>query len=81
MGEHFLNLDIGLPTDRLRPVIRRALSGEGGPHELVVDAVNRRGRGIVVRVLGTTLDGAGSRGAGVILMMEEVGRAGASAAL
>src|SRR6185503_9803794 len=26
VGQHFLNLDIGLPTDELRPLIRHALS-------------------------------------------------------
>jgi two-component system CheB/CheR fusion protein len=71
VGQHFLTLDIGLPIDRLRPMIRRALAGESGPQVLAVPAVNRRGRSIGVRVLGSALGGAGDRPAGVILMMEQ----------
>ena len=26
-GQHFFNLDIGLPTDRIRPLIRSVLGG------------------------------------------------------
>jgi two-component system CheB/CheR fusion protein len=69
VGQHFLNLDIGLPTDRLRPVIRGALGGESGPQEIVVSAVNRRGRSIDVRVIGSPLPARGTV-AGVILTME-----------
>ena len=71
MGEHFLNLDIGLPVDQLRPMIRRTLAGELGPHEIAVPAVNRRGRTISVRILGTPLhDPAGAAATGVILLMD-----------
>ena len=31
VGQHFLNLDIGLPTDRLRPLIRRDARRRGRP--------------------------------------------------
>ena len=71
VGQHFLNLDIGLPTDRLRSLIRRTLTGEDGPQETTVAAVNRRGRGIDVRVLGSALHGS-SDAAGIILTMEHV---------
>jgi two-component system, chemotaxis family, CheB/CheR fusion protein len=71
VGQHFLNLDIGLPTDQLRPIIRRTLVGEDGPHEIVVKAVNRRGRTIGLRVLSSLLGGGRGPGpAGVILTME-----------
>ena len=72
VGQHFLNLDIGLPTDRLRSVIRRILGGEEGPHGVTVPAVNRRGRSIELRVLGTALSSAADDAAGAILTMEEV---------
>jgi len=70
VGQHFLNLDIGLPTDRLRPMIRRVLSGEAGAQEMRLVAVNRRGRTIEVRVIGTPL--ANDRGgtAGAVLVMD-----------
>ncbi len=72
VGRHFLNLDIGLPTERLRPVIKRALTGGPGPQEITVSAVNRRGRTIDVRVLGIPLAGRGADPAGVILSMEHL---------
>jgi two-component system CheB/CheR fusion protein len=69
VGQHFLNLDIGLPTAQLRPLIRRTLAGEAGPHEMVLPAVNRRGRTIEVRVVGTPLSRNGE-GTGAILIMD-----------
>ena len=73
VGEHFLNLDIGLPLDLLRPLIRQTLGTETGLQELGVSAVNRRGRTIAVRVFASPLrDGDGGT-AGVILMMEQEG--------
>jgi two-component system CheB/CheR fusion protein len=77
VGQHFLNLDIGLPTDRLRPIIRQTLSGESGPVELVVPAVNRRGRTVEIRVLGTPLRGSDESVSGVILTMEDIDGAAA----
>jgi two-component system CheB/CheR fusion protein len=72
IGQHFLNIDIGLPTDQLRPLIRRTLAGEDGPHETTVAAVNRRGRGIGVRVMSSLLRASGDDSSGVILTMEEI---------
>jgi two-component system CheB/CheR fusion protein len=66
---HLLNLDIGLPVDKLRAPLRTALAGER-PDALLVDAVNRRGRAVraAVRVAPLTSDGSGVRGA--IVMVE-----------
>jgi two-component system CheB/CheR fusion protein len=72
VGQHFLNLDIGLPTDRLRSLIRRTLADEDGSQEATVAAVNRRGRSIEVRVLGSGLKTATGEVTGVILTMEGV---------
>ena len=55
IGQHFLNLDIGLPTELLRPMIRQTLVETADVGELVVAAVNRRGRSIDVRVLASPL--------------------------
>jgi two-component system CheB/CheR fusion protein len=58
VGEHFFNLDIGLPVERLRPLLRAAATADGGAGEtteLVLQAVNRRGREITVRVACTPL--------------------------
>lgn len=72
VGQHFFTIDIGLPTDQLRPLIRSTLAGEDGPHETIVDAVNRRGRSIGVRVLSSPLRVSTDDPSGVILTMEEV---------
>ncbi|MGI5132148.1 CheR family methyltransferase [Pseudonocardia sp. CA-107938] len=71
VGEHLLNLDIGLPLDEVRPVVRRTLTGEDGLHEITVPAVNRRGRSIDVRVIASPLRGADESVVGAILTMEE----------
>jgi two-component system CheB/CheR fusion protein len=71
VGQHFLTLDIGLPLEQLAPMIRRALGGEAGVQELTLSAVNRRGRRIGLRVLGSPLTDYANRPAGAILMMEE----------
>jgi two-component system, chemotaxis family, CheB/CheR fusion protein len=71
VGQHFLNLDIGLPTQQLRPLIRRTLAGETGPHEMVVSAINRRGRPVMVRVAGSPFDSADGATGGAILLMEQ----------
>src|SRR5215475_1407934 len=71
IGQHFLNLDIGLPVDRLRPVLRQVFVDGAGVHELRVPAVNRRGRNVVVRVTCTALNPNGTATpAGAILVME-----------
>jgi two-component system CheB/CheR fusion protein len=69
-GKHLLNLDIGLPLDRLRPVLRTCLSNGSESQMLLVDAVNRRGKNIRCQVTCTPLKGDdGVRGA--ILHMED----------
>jgi two-component system CheB/CheR fusion protein len=75
VGQHFLNLDIGLPTDRLRSLIRRVLPDEDRPQEETVAAVNRRGRTIEVRVLAGSLRNPDDAATGIILTMEEVASA------
>jgi two-component system CheB/CheR fusion protein len=78
VGQHFLNLDIGLPFERLRPLLRAALAGDQAETE--VDAVNRRGRTVLVRVscapMGTR-DGDNAS-AGAIIAMETSETAAAS---
>jgi two-component system CheB/CheR fusion protein len=72
LGAHFLELDIGLPVDRLKAPIRQALAQEPKNSDLVVDAVNRRGRGFKCRIRAMPLrDGAAAATYGVILLMSE----------
>jgi two-component system CheB/CheR fusion protein len=59
IGEHLLNLDIGLPTAELRPLVRRVLGGDEAPQDIRLAAVNRRGRPLEVRVVCTALTANG----------------------
>ena len=49
-GQSLLSLDIGLPIDRLRAIIRPCLSGERDQIEVVLEATNRRGKAIQCRI-------------------------------
>jgi two-component system CheB/CheR fusion protein len=70
-GSHLLNLDIGLPLGELRPVVRDALADAESSTELTLDAINRRGRAVVVRLVCSALRGANGQSQGALLMMEE----------
>jgi two-component system, chemotaxis family, CheB/CheR fusion protein len=70
-GKGLLNLDIGLPVAELRTVIRPCLAGEVDRQEVLLDAINRRGRKIKCRVTCTPLVAGSKKREGVILMMEE----------
>ncbi|HWH95232.1 MAG TPA: CheR family methyltransferase [Baekduia sp.] len=75
VGQHFLGLDIGLPVDELRPVIRSALQGVDGHGAMDLQATDRRGRSIACAV--TTLPlivGGDDAVKGVILLVELKGR-------
>jgi len=68
-GQHFLNLDIGLPLEPLRTPIRSALTGDD-VDAFAVEAINRRGQSVHVHVRLTPLSNDGSGILGAILMME-----------
>jgi two-component system CheB/CheR fusion protein len=70
-GTHLLNLDIGLPVADLRPVVREALADAGYYAEQMFEAVNRRGRTTVVRLLCGALRSSNGESHGALLMMEE----------
>jgi two-component system CheB/CheR fusion protein len=73
-GRHLFSLDIGLPLEPLRPVLKRQLADGADPDVLRLDAVNRRGRAIAVQVTVTRLEHSdGDDGPGALLMMEVVG--------
>jgi two-component system, chemotaxis family, CheB/CheR fusion protein len=70
-GQHFLNLDIGLPVDRIRPALRQAMSADNGSESTVVEATNRRGRTIRCRVTCSPLVGDDKTVRGVIVVVVE----------
>jgi two-component system CheB/CheR fusion protein len=73
-GQHFFNLDIGLPVDQLRQPIRAGLAGdEDGPdrNEVLLPATNRRGKVIQCAVTCLPLKSLKKEVQGVLLLMEE----------
>jgi two-component system, chemotaxis family, CheB/CheR fusion protein len=73
VGRHLLGLDIGLPLERLKPLLRDVLNGEqdGEVKELMLPALNRRGRSLEVRVTATPLRRDAGAVAGAIIVVEE----------
>jgi len=71
IGQHLLNLEIGLPLGELRAPLRDVLQGKTPSTQLEVDARNRRGTAIVCRVTITALDGPDGQPRGAILLMDE----------
>jgi two-component system, chemotaxis family, CheB/CheR fusion protein len=68
-GEHLMNLDIGLPVERLRQSIRACFAG-GQVDPVAMPAVNRRGRAIDCVVRVTSLIGRDEQVTGAILLMD-----------
>ncbi len=70
-GQLLTDLDIGLPVDKVRPLIGNAFVDPVNPGESIVEAVNRRGRPTQVRVSCTGFqspsDGAVN---GALLLLE-----------
>lgn len=76
VGTHFLNLDSGIPTERLKPLLRDVVFGGSTNGELRLDAINRRGRSIALRITVTPLiSGADVPTGGLILMERSEPRA------
>ena len=70
-GYFFFDLDMGLPLEQLREPVRTCQSGVSDYQEIVLDAVNRRGRAIRCRVICTPLIVVNQQ-QGVILLMEDI---------
>ncbi|MFC5380598.1 CheR family methyltransferase [Aquipuribacter nitratireducens] len=85
VGQHLLALDIGLPLDALRSMVRDRLDPDGGEAHppgppardagavTTLDAVNRRGRPVRVQVTVTPLRNAPDQPAGAVVVMDVVG--------
>ena len=72
-GQHFLNLDIGLPIDELSQPIRAAVTAEGEIVDIRLPAVNRRGRAIDVDVRVAPLRRDGQAPDGAIVLVRQAG--------
>ena len=74
VDQRFTDLDIGLPVEKVKPLITDTFKRDGHPAQLIVPAINRRGKKIQVRITATPLVEPDHKLAqGVILMMEEAG--------
>jgi two-component system CheB/CheR fusion protein len=71
-GKSLFGLDIGLPVAELRDLIRPCLSGDAERREVVLDAVNRRGKKIRCRVACAPLISPTNQREGVIALMDEM---------
>jgi two-component system, chemotaxis family, CheB/CheR fusion protein len=73
VGQHLLNLDSELPTAELHPWLRGVITGQQtaivGRH---INAVNRRGRPVNLRVTVTALQTGADLPAGALILMEDV---------
>ncbi|GAB3690386.1 CheR family methyltransferase [Angustibacter aerolatus] len=73
VGQHLLNLDSGMPSAQLHPWLRSVITGQQ-PAVVgeVLQAVNRRGRTVRLRVTVTALQTDSEQLAGALLLMEDV---------
>jgi two-component system CheB/CheR fusion protein len=71
-GRHLMNLDIGLPVERLHQPLRAVLAGETARVDFTVECLNRRGKAIHCPIRCTPLTGTTGGILGAILLMEEV---------
>lgn len=72
-GSRLTALDIGLPLDGVLPLIGNAFVDPDTSGEVVVDAVNRRGRPARVRVICTPFRSNEGAVGGALLLMEVLG--------
>ena len=70
VGTHLMNLDSGIPTDQLVAPLREVIFDGNSGAERVLDAVNRKGRKVVLRVTVTPLRSDAEEPAGALMLME-----------
>jgi two-component system CheB/CheR fusion protein len=70
-GQDLFNLDIGLPMEELKPLLRRQFGSDGAHDEsLRLAAVNRRGRPLQLQVTVSPLAAVPNEQRGAILLMD-----------
>lgn len=72
VGQKLTDLDFGLPMDSVLPLIGSAFVDPDKPGEILVDAVNRRGRAVRVRLTCSSFPDPGGGVGGSLLLMEVV---------
>lgn len=71
LGTSILGLDIGLPVEHLKHPIRAVLDNKTDMDEVILEAINRRGKTFNCRVTLTPFTGGTKERRGVVLVMEE----------
>ena len=70
VGEHVLSLDSGLPSERLKPMVREVVFDGSQGQDATIAVVNRRGRSVSLRVSVTALMAGDENWQGALLVME-----------
>ncbi len=70
-GTPLLELDIGLPVDRLEEPIRACISNGSETRQVALAAVNRRGRGFLCQVTVNAFHSSADGRRGAIVLMDE----------
>jgi two-component system CheB/CheR fusion protein len=68
---HFMDLDIGLPVEKLKRLIRESLAGKLDGHQITLEARNRRGQYIRCQVNCVPIVDSSDKVQGVILMVND----------
>ncbi|MFM6847533.1 MAG: CheR family methyltransferase [Terrabacter sp.] len=71
VGRHLFSLDVGLPTDDVRPLLRAVLADPGAARQLSLDAINRRGRAVTLSVTVAALTSSGDATGALVVMDAE----------
>jgi two-component system CheB/CheR fusion protein len=71
VGNSFSELDIGIPVAELKPLIGNAFVDSEASGDITVEAVNRRGRNITVRVTVSSFQGGTDTISGALLLMQD----------
>ncbi len=74
-GTNFTALDIGLPVEAVRSLIGNAFVDPDSSGEVLVDAINRRGRSARMRVTCTSFRSTGGTVGGALLLMDVIEQA------
>jgi two-component system CheB/CheR fusion protein len=73
-GRPLADLDIGLPVQRIVPVLQRTLTGRPAKAEAKVEGMNRRGRPVTMLIQCSLLRGDDGAPQGVIAVVNDVGQ-------
>jgi two-component system CheB/CheR fusion protein len=71
LGQHFYNLDIGLPLDQLKGCIRGVQKGKMESEVVELDATDRRGKAIRCLIRCIKLERLPADGSGLVITMQQ----------